>query len=216
MPRKILQRSSIFPYHVCNKTIDGAFYPVDKKQLWQKACDLLCTLAWVYDVRAHAFVLMNNHYHLLTSTPSENLDSGMQYFQSNFSRWLMEKTTKGIYAFKSRYNWSIIRDPQHYMNVYKYIYQNPVRAGLVDRAEDYEFSTLNGKYGLSKLECPIARHDFDACIPETGDEELEWLNLKMTTETSDKIRSGLKRSIFCPPLRNRILPKGVGRVAKGA
>jgi REP element-mobilizing transposase RayT len=34
-----------------------------------------------------------------------------------------------------------IRDARHYRNTFKYIEENPVKAGLCGRAEDWEFSS---------------------------------------------------------------------------
>jgi putative transposase len=146
---------------------------------------------------------MSNHYHLLISTPSENIDDCIQYFQSNFSIWMAKKTGLGAYSFDKRYSWSIVKDPIYYANVYRYTYQNPLRAGMVNLTEEYEYSTLRGRYGLSKLNCPIAPHEYDAGFSSIEENELTWLNTKIPSAESAKIRLGLRRRIYCPPTRMR-------------
>lgn len=203
MPRKKLERNSFYPYHVFNRTIDKEFYPVDFQAAWDLAMDLLCILTWMYDAKIHSFVLMSNHYHLLISTPSENLDSCVQYFQSNFSLWMHKKTGKAAYAFGTKYNHSLIKEPVHYAMVYRYIYQNPLRAKLVSRVEEYPYSTLQGRYGLAQLKCPLSAHEYDGFLPSIETTELEWLNIKALGSESNKVRIGLQRRTFTPPMRIR-------------
>jgi putative transposase len=201
MPRKALEQSPFYPYHVCNRSIDKVFYPVDLEILWKYSCDLLRILSWTFDVRIHAFVLMSNHYHLLLSTPSINLHNSVRYFQTEFSRWLKDTTEKGIYAFDGRYKYSIIKDPVHYMNVYRYVYQNPVRAGIVSNVEAYRWSAIRGKSGLDLHNCPIAEHEFNGVLPSIEESELAWLNTTISDTELNKIRRGLRKSIFSPPNR---------------
>ena len=204
MARKLLERNSLFPYHVSNRSIDKAFYPIDLNLMWEETQDLLRILSWAYNAKIHAFVLMSNHFHLLVSTPSENLDDCMRYFQSNLSHWIRNQTTKDTYAFNTRYRWSIIKDPIYYANVYRYVYQNPIRAGIVKLAECYKFSTLSGKSGMSRLDCPLAVHEFDGCIPEIDQTELEWINQFVSKEDNRKTCLGLRRKIFSIPKRLRL------------
>ena len=43
-----------------------------------------------YGFESHAFVLMNNHYHWNNSTPHENVDEGMAYFQTQTSKKILK------------------------------------------------------------------------------------------------------------------------------
>jgi len=38
-----------------------------------------------YDWQLHAFVLMDNHHHLLLGTPQAHLSAGMQYFNGSYT-----------------------------------------------------------------------------------------------------------------------------------
>jgi len=90
----------------------------------------------------HSFVLMENHYHLVLQTPDENIDRFMYEFNKNFSLELRQKTGLINRMFGGRYKWTLIKDKQHYFHVMKYVYLNPVKAGVVEVAEDYQYSTL--------------------------------------------------------------------------
>jgi len=214
MPRKAIERHPFFPYHVYNRSIDKNFYPLDLSKMWTKCCDLLKILTTTFDAKIHAFVLMSNHYHLLISTPSENIDSCMRYFQTELSKWITKNTKSGIYCFYGRYQYSIIKNSAHYLNVYRYVYQNPLRAGLCEHVENYNMSTINEVAGQLQSKHLISMHDFNDVLPNTQDKLLVWLNTSLRDEDLLKVRRGLRRSIYTPPLQPKKTQKAeicVGR-----
>ncbi len=72
------------------------------------------------------------------------------------------------------------------MNVYKYLYRNPVEAGLCKRVQDYKYSTLYGIMGESRLIIPIEEDSIMSL--EELNEILIWLN----TEPSEKNKEDLR------------------------
>ncbi len=169
--------------------------------MWEICCKLLAELEYRNGAKIHSFVLMSNHYHLLISTPEENLYECIRYFQTEISRWLKKSTLKQVFGFGGRYKYSIIKYPEHYLSVYRYVYQNPLRAGIVDRVENYKWSTVQALLGLSSLQFPLAKHDYSYLIPASISEELRWLNLTQSQSELEKLRRGLRKSIFQPPKR---------------
>lgn len=198
MARKSLERSDFYPYHVYNRTLEKDFYPINNFAIWNKCSDLLSKLKTEYGAQIHCFVLMSNHYHLLVSTPRENLDKVMWYYQSCFANWMCHLTNRKIYSFQSRYKWSVIKCFNHYQSVYKYVVRNPVRAGICKNVEQYPFSSI-GDLNLSSI---IQSHEF--LRPWDPASSLDWLN-KDTQNSVDleKLRRGLKKHIFTPPERVR-------------
>jgi len=55
-------------------------------KLWPMLCDLLTLTIWLYEIKIYAFVLMNNHFHLLFSTPKANLNLAMRFVMSSSSK----------------------------------------------------------------------------------------------------------------------------------
>lgn len=202
MPRKKLIRSNYFPYHVTNRTIDRKFYPLDLDFLWKLYADQLRIATWAMGARVHAFVLMSNHYHLLISTPEKNLDDITRYVQSEISRTVADLTSLKTYSFATRYRWSLIDNVSSYCNVYRYIYQNPLRAGIAKSIADYQHSTIHGILGYSKLDIPVAPHDFISQSTQgTFNEEEHWLNSLVSENDLELIRRGLRRFEFKRPAR---------------
>jgi putative transposase len=88
-----------------------------------------------------AFVVMANHVHLLASphvAPSRLLQS-VKGFSAREANRLLGRTGEPFWHAES-YDHSI-RDEPELERVRRYIEDNPVRAGLVLRAEDYRWSS---------------------------------------------------------------------------
>ena len=107
-----------------------------------------------------AYVIMLDHFHLLLGTnrkPSETL----RYVNGITSRRVIDALKERGYqssldklrhaeeANRYRYslwdhhpNLKLITDEDVFMQKVNYIHQNPVRAGLVDRVEDYRWSSV--------------------------------------------------------------------------
>jgi hypothetical protein len=76
---------------------------------------------------------------------------------------------------------------------YKYVFRNPVKAGICQRVEEYSLSTLNRSSPLAIVEGfdPYWRH-----IPKNFEERLEWLNLPTPKEQEALIGRALRRYTF--------------------
>ncbi len=104
----------------------------------------------------HAFVLMSNHYHWLCSTNKK--DVNFDWFQEsltidfNHSLKTQEILERGFAnpVFESSAKIVKLDHIVSLKNAYRYIYRNPVEAGIVGRAEKYPYSTLS--YVLGRRE----------------------------------------------------------------
>ncbi|HUB52368.1 MAG TPA: transposase [Terracidiphilus sp.] len=90
----------------------------------------------------HEFVVMPNHVHILLTIPGEmTLEKAMQYIKGGFSyRAGKELYFKGE-VWQRGYSDVRIVDDQGYEQHRQYINQNPVRAGLADSPESYQYGT---------------------------------------------------------------------------
>jgi putative transposase len=90
------------------------------------------------------YVVMGNHLHLLVKTPRPNLGVGMQSFLSGYAIWAGRRWRRQGHLFQGRYRAEMIEDESYYWTVSRYIHLNPVRAGLVPRPEQWEWSSYPG------------------------------------------------------------------------
>lgn len=190
MPRKPLIRSSIFPYHVTARGNNREAFPCGDEVAWRIFIEELLVIQQKFGTKIHAFVMMPNHFHLLTTTPESDLGVIMHRFMSSVTRSINSKTGRCGRIFGSRYHWSLVGDALYYDCVLKYIYRNPVRAKFVSKVEEYRFSSIDG-----------ISESGNCVVPANGNtrEFLEWLNTPFQSEDEGAIKSGLRKRSFSPP-----------------
>jgi hypothetical protein len=116
----------------------------EQKKLWDRSVEMLRNLGSRRIISTQAFVLMSNHFHHLWA-PCE---SPPQEAFSELSKAVAE-TFNCKPPLWGDSNFSIDSFYQ-FQQVYKYIYRNPVEAGLVRHVEDYSFSTIQSVLGMQK------------------------------------------------------------------
>ena len=141
--RRIIYRD-YFPYHVSGKCLDKNWFGISKAEIWEIFVDFLNRQNSIYKTKCHAFVMMSNHYHLIISA-NENMDLKflVERLQNQVS--LEANLSMGVVQsiFEYSFHMSEITTPTYYRRVLKYVYRNPVEAGVCNRVEDYRFSSLN-------------------------------------------------------------------------
>jgi putative transposase len=94
-----------------------------------------------FDVEIHAYVLMDNHYHLLLKTNRPNLSKSMQWFGTTYTRRYNSAHGRSGHLFQGRFKNHIVEDETYLMRLSCYIHRNPLRAGMVHRLVDYPWSS---------------------------------------------------------------------------
>ena len=94
-----------------------------------------------YEINIIAYCIMNNHTHTLIETEkSSELSKYMQRLNTKYAKYYNKKYERVGYVFRDRYKSEGIYSRRHLYNCIKYIYNNPVKAGICDKAEDYPYS----------------------------------------------------------------------------
>jgi len=97
------------------------------------------------DVRIYAYCWMPNHVHMALQVDQIPLSKMMQNLSQRYTRWFNKYYDRVGHLFQGRYK-AILVDGQGYMlELIRYIHLNPVRAGLVADALEYENSS-HGAY----------------------------------------------------------------------
>ena len=200
MPRKNLIRSSFRPYHVVNQVNNREWFYLPPTETWEILTDQCYEISMICGARVHAFVMMSNHFHMIVSSPVCDLGVIMKQFSSFVTRTHNRKSGRIGHLFKGRYKWSLIDSPLYYAHALKYVYRNPVKAGLCDQVEEYPFSTLQAVIGKSRVTFPIstvADEQFSrSLVPANQSELIRWLNMPFRNEDSELVRKALRRKEF--------------------
>jgi REP element-mobilizing transposase RayT len=94
-----------------------------------------------YGYVLHCYVLMTNHYHLLIETPQGNISQVMHYVNASYTNYLNKKRGRSGHLFQGRYKAILIDHNNYLLELSRYVHLNPVRAHLVERPEDYAYSS---------------------------------------------------------------------------
>ncbi len=142
-------------------TYPGAFYHItsrgnDRKAIFkskrdrEKFLEYLESAVLRYDAVIHAYCLMDNHYHILIETPSDNLSQIMRHINGAYTTYFNVKRARAGHLFQGRYKSILVEIDEYAKELSRYIHLNPVRAKMVDAPEDYEWSSYNYFTGNKK------------------------------------------------------------------
>jgi putative transposase len=95
-----------------------------------------------------AYVLLDNHYHLLLETPEPNLSVGMRQLNGRYGQWFNRRHDRVGHVFQGRFGGIRIEREAHLLEVSRYVVLNPVRAGVTANAADYRWSSFRATAGL--------------------------------------------------------------------
>lgn len=88
-----------------------------------------------------AYCIMKNHSHLLLKTSKiENLSKFMRKTNTKYAIYYNKKYERVGYVFRDRFKSEPIYTEQNLHNCVAYIYNNPVKAGICNKPEEYPFS----------------------------------------------------------------------------
>jgi putative transposase len=100
----------------------------------------------------HEFVVMPDHLHLmLTPSPTTSLEKTMQFIKGGSSYRIRKARNQEMEIWQVGFHDWTIRDTRDWQTKVEYIHTNPVRAKLVQRPEDWPYSSANGKFSLDPI-----------------------------------------------------------------
>lgn len=137
MKRNIKLRE--FSYHIVGSfELDESHLSLH--DLWGIFLAQLNLLTLSYRLRVRAFILMGSHFHLLASTHVEDSSWICRGLKEGVNRMTGKTLLEEVSAFE-------IKHPIYFQYAYKYIYRNPVSAGLCSKIEAYPFSSIHNILG---------------------------------------------------------------------
>lgn len=115
---------------------------------------LLATLTEVavqYGVAIHAYVLMDNHLHLLlTPSAADDLSRMMQALGRRYVGWFNARHRRSGTLWEGRFRAGLIEGERHLLACMRYIELNPVRAGLCLEPAQWPWSSALHHLGLAR------------------------------------------------------------------
>jgi REP element-mobilizing transposase RayT len=100
-----------------------------------------CLLCGITGCHVYGFVIMGNHYHLVLKTSTEPLQSVMHRLNLRYSKYYNREHEHTGHVFQGRYKAIPVSDERYILSLVRYLHQNPVRAGICKRVEEYRWSS---------------------------------------------------------------------------
>lgn len=148
MPRQARVVLPNFPHHIVqrghNKQVVFA-----QLQDFETYLSNLKELKVTFCVKVYAFCLMTNHVHLLLDPGDDATALGklMKSLAARTTRYRNRLEGRSGTLWESRYKSSPVQTDTYLLACSRYIELNPVRAGMIDHAREYRWSSF-------RLRCP--------------------------------------------------------------
>ena len=130
-----------YPHHIIQRGNN-------RQAIFSSTADYMLLLALLkenaqkFGVAVHAYVLMTNHFHIL-ATPEQlnSLPLMMQAVGRSYVRYFNDAQHRSGTLWEGRYRSTLIQTDRYLLTCMAYLDLNPVRAGLVRQAKEYEWSS---------------------------------------------------------------------------
>ena len=144
-------------HHIVNRGVArGKVYRCDADK--EKYLEILCKACKIYKVNVHDYCLMDNHYHLLIETTSENLSLFMRQINANYAIYFNKKYKRTGHLWQGRYkSWYIVKE-QYLYDLFRYIEHNPIEAKMTKKIGEYPFTLLATILNSDQDIIPCAEH----------------------------------------------------------
>lgn len=127
-------------FHICARTHGDENFSCPIATVWELCIRKMGQAYNSTQVDIIGFVLMNNHYHLIIKANFEMLNEFMCIYK---------------FSFFQNFHYEIIRSNKYLHHAYRYIYQNPIRAKISNRVQDYPYSFISKIKNERSLPFPI-------------------------------------------------------------
>ena len=141
MPRTARRKSQSGIYHIMLRGINKQTIFFDNEDMARLHSTLL-RFKKTSDFQLYAYCFMPNHIHLLIREQHEPISRIMQKISSSFVFWYNQKYERCGHLFQERYKSEVVEDDQYFLALLRYIHQNPLKPGMVQKVEEYRWSSM--------------------------------------------------------------------------
>lgn len=186
MPRTARIKSESGIYHIIMRGINRqVLFEAEEDRV--RFIETLQRYREICKYKLFAYCLMDNHVHLLIMEGKEPLEIVMRRICASYVLWYNKKYDRIGYLFQDRFKSEPVEDDRYFLAVIRYIFQNPVKADIVNKIEAYKWTNFNDYIVGSKR----TDTDFALGILNPADKEKaiisfkEYVNMKNDDECLD-------------------------------
>ena len=135
--------------------------------------DRLARVARKYGWKILVYCLMDNHYHLVIEIDERGMSRGLCELNTGHAVMFNQRHGRINHLFGRRYWSRKLVTEQAFLNACRYVLRNPIRAGLVDRAEQWRWSSYRATVGLALAALPLASDEILLRFSTTAERAVE-------------------------------------------
>lgn len=142
MPRRAREKSASDIYHVMLRGINQqTIFECEEDN--QKFLQTLKAHKAISKYEVYAYCLMGNHAHLLLKVNGEDLPTIFKRIGGSYVYWYNWKYHRVGHLFQDRFKSEPIEDETYFLTALRYIHQNPVKAGLCQKVNEYTYTSYH-------------------------------------------------------------------------
>lgn len=143
MARLARQISESGLYHI-------VFRGINKQSIFEEDSDYIKMKVILSELKAemkfeiYVYCFMSNHVHILLKEQNMgDISMIMKRLLTRYARWYNIKYKRSGALIANRYKSQPVEVDEYFLNVVRYIHQNPIKAKLVEYIGDYKWSSYN-------------------------------------------------------------------------
>jgi len=148
MPRRPRLELPGLSLHITHRGVNrgGVFIDDDDRRHYLQ---LLKRAVTEYAIAVHAYVLMDNHVHLLTTAAGVGMTSAaLRWLSQSYVQAFNRRHGRTGTLWEGRFKSCLVDSDRYVLSVYRYIELNPVRAAMVGAPEHHAWSSVHANLCL--------------------------------------------------------------------
>lgn len=114
----------------------------EEKADYEKFIEITANVKSQMEFEIYAYCLMNNHVHIVMKEKCEkDISLIMKRILTGYVRWYNIKYGRSGALIANRYKSVPVEVDEYFLELIRYVHQNPIKAGIAKKPEDYSYSS---------------------------------------------------------------------------
>ncbi|PFG17977.1 REP element-mobilizing transposase RayT [Propionicimonas paludicola] len=188
MPRQRRKLSESGIHHVMMRGVNRCAIFLEEAD-YRRFLEVLSVAVRLSGCHVLAYCLMPNHVHLVLRTGEEQIGQVIKRVGVRYVGWFNLKYSRVGHLFQDRFRSEPVDSDAYLLVLLRYVWNNPVEAGIVGRAEDYPWSS---RRHWELVRCVVDHAELERLIPA---DELNELGAEPSLSLGPRHRSGRRPRI---------------------
>jgi len=172
MPRSLRINCPDIPYHIIVRGNNREPIFLDRS-CYERFLNLLSGYKPVYEYKIYAYCLMPNHLHLLLESSSKaTISKIMQVLNTSYTVYFNNRYGRVGHVIQGRFKSILVEREAYLLVLSRYIHLNPIRAKIVERPEDYCWSSYRIYLGRGKSDL-LSKEEILGFLTDESNEQVE-------------------------------------------